>query len=126
MRKQQQKLTLAYQQGHPILWCKYCHSARLLLLGTGDIGLWLQVDSITSFTVPARAHAVKQVNCTLEVPFFHYRGDHKYSQEIKQCQSLLTGHKNNVNCCAYPTAVKNSRFFTGKLASSDVVEQTSD
>ncbi len=28
---------------HPIRWWKYSHDSRLALLGTGELGLWLQV-----------------------------------------------------------------------------------
>lgn len=57
---------------HPIRWWKYSHDSRLALLGTGELGLWLQVgilslsgDSIMppilallhdSFTVLQAAH----------------------------------------------------------------------
>ncbi|KAK9802594.1 hypothetical protein WJX73_009763 [Symbiochloris irregularis] len=37
-----QSLRLSAQNGHPVFWWRYSHAARLLLLGTGDIGLWLQ------------------------------------------------------------------------------------
>jgi hypothetical protein len=28
---------------HPIRWWRYAHDSRLALLGTGELGLWLQV-----------------------------------------------------------------------------------
>ena len=34
---------------HPVAWWRYSHPARLLLLGTGDIGLWLQVSCSESY-----------------------------------------------------------------------------
>lgn len=43
-----QSLRLSAQNGHPVFWWRYSHAARLLLLGTGDIGLWLQVSGAAS------------------------------------------------------------------------------
>lgn len=31
------------QLQHPIKWWRYSHDSRLALLGTGELGLWLQV-----------------------------------------------------------------------------------
>ena len=38
-----QGMKLTNQFLHPVKWWRYSHEARVLMLGTGDIGLWLQV-----------------------------------------------------------------------------------
>ena len=39
----QQGLRLVAKHAHPVAWWRYSHPARMLLLGTGDLGSWLQV-----------------------------------------------------------------------------------
>ena len=43
MQGDQQGLRLAAKHAHPVAWWTYSHPARMLLLGTGDLGNWLQV-----------------------------------------------------------------------------------
>lgn len=43
-----QSLSLTWKHAHPVFWWRYSHAARLLLLGTGDFGLWLQVRSFAT------------------------------------------------------------------------------
>ena len=38
-----QALHFTSQLQHPIKWWRYSHESRLVLLGTGELGLWLQV-----------------------------------------------------------------------------------
>ena len=38
-----QALHFTSQLQHPIKWWRYAHESRLVLLGTGELGLWLQV-----------------------------------------------------------------------------------
>lgn len=38
-----QALHFTTQLQHPIKWWRYSHESRLVLLGTGELGLWLQV-----------------------------------------------------------------------------------
>ena len=39
----QQGLRLVAKHAHPVAWWRYSHPARMLLLGTGGLGSWLQV-----------------------------------------------------------------------------------
>lgn len=41
---------------HPIRWWRYSHDSRLALLGTGELGLWLQV-GIQNHSVIHTMHA---------------------------------------------------------------------
>lgn len=38
-----QALHFRSQLQHPVKWWRYSHDSRLVLLGTGELGLWLQV-----------------------------------------------------------------------------------
>ena len=45
VQKDEQGLRLVDRHAHPVAWWRYSHPARMLLLGTGDLGIWLQVPS---------------------------------------------------------------------------------
>jgi hypothetical protein len=40
-----QGLHFRSQLQHPVKWWRYSHDSRLVLLGTGELGLWLQVSN---------------------------------------------------------------------------------
>eukprot|EP00884_Botryococcus_braunii_P003056 jgi/Botrbrau1/12751/Bobra.67_1s0110.1 len=42
-----QGLRLSSRYSHPVKWWRYSHDTRICLLGTGDIGLWLQAYQFT-------------------------------------------------------------------------------
>ena len=46
-----QGLRLAGKHPHPVAWWRYSHPARMLLLGTGDLGLWLQVHTQSPYQI---------------------------------------------------------------------------
>ncbi len=54
------------QLQHPIKWWRYSHESRLVLLGTGELGLWLQVscksDTLHSILVTEIARSCSGVD----------------------------------------------------------------
>ena len=40
------------QLQHPVKWWRYSHESRLVLLGTGELGLWLQVGRLCTCASP--------------------------------------------------------------------------
>lgn len=45
------------QLQHPVKWWRYSHESRLVLLGTGELGLWLQVGQTSSWASHSNTRA---------------------------------------------------------------------
>jgi hypothetical protein len=46
VRGARQGLRFLGRSAHPVRWWRYWHEARIVLLGTGDMGNWLQVGTL--------------------------------------------------------------------------------